>query len=165
MTEQEPRSFTHVGLTVSDIDAAMEWYADVFDFEVLIEPSEVERGSGLRWRRSVNLFGVEYESVKIGHLSTGNGVGIELFEFGATEGKTDAPPSEPGVFHFGVEDTDLESLAQRIDESGGDHYSDVWDLAASGAQVTYCRDPWGNRIEIYMMSHERICRAAETEAD
>lgn len=164
MTETYPRAFTHVGLTVADIDDAMDWYETVLDFEIVAPPTTVERDDGFRWRRVVDLLGVEIESVRIGHMTTGNQVGIEIFEFDATTAVTETHPADPGFFHIGVLDPDIEGLASRIDDNGGDHYADIWELATPDARATYCRDPWENRIEIYTQSHERFFtgNAAET---
>lgn len=156
MTRGHPRAVTHVGLTVSDIDAAMDWYGDVLEFDVLVPPGTVERGDGYRWRRVTDLLGVEVDSVRIGHMATGNQVGVEFFEFDSTDGSADTRPSDPGYFHVGVLDPDIERLAERIDEAGGDHYADIWEIDPPDARATYCRDPWGNRIEIYTQSHERF---------
>lgn len=164
MTDTSPRAFTHVGLTVPDIDDAMDWYNDVLNFDVVASPTTIKQDDGLRWRRIIDLLDAEIESVRIGHMTTGNQVGVEFFEFGATDALTDTHPSAPGFFHLGVLDPDIEGLASRIDENGGDHYADIWELASPEARATYCRDPWDNRIEIYTQSHERFCmgNVAET---
>lgn len=156
MTDSQPRAVTHVGLTVPEIDEAMTWYRDVLNFDVVGEATTVERGDGLRWRRIVDLLGVEIDSIRIGHMTTGNQVGVEFFEFGATDTTTETYPADPGFFHLGVLDPDIEDLASRIERNGGDHYAEIWELASPEARATYCRDPWGNRIEIYTQSHERF---------
>jgi catechol 2,3-dioxygenase-like lactoylglutathione lyase family enzyme len=165
MPDQHPRAFTHVGLTVSDIETAMEWYADVLDFEVLAAPTTIDRTDGLRWRRVVDLLGVECDAVRVGNMATGNQVGVEFFEFDATDGTTDTAPAEPGFFHIGVLDPEIEQLARRIDDRGGDHYSQIWELSSPATRATYCRDPWDNRVEIYTQSHERFHVADVAETD
>ena len=37
-----PRGLAHVGFTVPDIDAAVEWYRDVFGFNLVLGPLSVE---------------------------------------------------------------------------------------------------------------------------
>ena len=41
-----PRSFSHIGLSVPDLDQAVKFYADVLGFYVIMQPTEVvEDGS------------------------------------------------------------------------------------------------------------------------
>lgn len=158
--DNHPRALTHVGLTVPDIEEAMQWYEDLFDFEIIAEPRTVRRGDDVGWEQGVDLFGHEFERVKIGHMTTGNQVGLEFFEFAGTGTETETEPREAGFFHVCVIDPDIETLASRIEEAGGEHYSDIWTVIPDEVYMTYCTDPWGNRIEIYTQSYERFQVAA-----
>lgn len=150
-----PRGFAHVGVTVPDIDAAIDWYEDVLDWELVKEPTVVTGDDGYGGKRAVDLLG-EFQEMKVAHLVTGNQIGFELFEFTETEGNSSPDPRQPGQFHFCVVDPDVEGLARRIEERGGDHYTDVWRLYEDEPkyELTYCTDPFGNIIEIYSHSHE-----------
>jgi len=35
-----PRSFSHIGLSVPDLDAAVKFYSEVFGFYVIMPPTE-----------------------------------------------------------------------------------------------------------------------------
>ena len=37
---QTPRTFSHIGLSVPDLDAAVKFYTDVLGFYVVMQPSE-----------------------------------------------------------------------------------------------------------------------------
>jgi catechol-2,3-dioxygenase len=161
MTDRHPPAFTHVGVTVSDVDEAMAWYEDTLDFDVVVPPGTIHSDDGYRWRRLTDLLGTDLESVRVGHMTTGNQVGVEFFEFDATDGTTDSAPSDPGYFHVGVLHPEIGWLAQRIDDAGGDHYADIWEVG--DARATYCHDPWDNRIEIYTQSHERLTVGGVTD--
>jgi catechol 2,3-dioxygenase-like lactoylglutathione lyase family enzyme len=152
-----PRGLAHVGLTVPDLDEAIEWYTSVLGFSHVDGPDTVVAGEGHGGRQAANLLG-EFESMRFAHLATGNQVGIELFEFESTSGTLSPDPRTPGLFHICVIDPDVEGLAARIDDAGGDHYSDVWQIFDDDDQytLTYCKDPYGNLVEIYSHSHERI---------
>lgn len=157
MSEQPyPRGLAHVGLTVSDIEEAVDWYQDVFGFNHILGPETVEN-EGFFGDQVTDLLG-EFEVMKIAHLSTGNQIGIELFEFEDTEGKNNPDPHAPGLFHLSIIDPDVEGLAKRIDENGGDAYSDVWGVNErdDDYKLAYCKDPWGNMIEVFSHSNERI---------
>jgi catechol 2,3-dioxygenase-like lactoylglutathione lyase family enzyme len=41
MTQATPRSFSHIGLSVPDLDAAVAFYRDVLGFYVIMEPTEI----------------------------------------------------------------------------------------------------------------------------
>ena len=96
----------------------------------------------------------EYESGP--DLTPNEGEPHPLFE--STEGKPNPDPTQSGLFHLCVIDEDVEGLATRIDEAGGDHYSEVWQIFEDDDQYTqtYCRDTYGDLVEIYSHSHERI---------
>ncbi|SEP02240.1 hypothetical protein SAMN04487948_1114 [Halogranum amylolyticum] len=99
----------------------------------------------------------DFESARIAHLTTGNGVAVELFEFDDLEAFEEPDPKQPGYFHFCVIDPNIEELAAKIDERGGEHHTDVWELfPGQEYRMTYCKDPFGNLVEIYTHSHERI---------
>ncbi|WP_431272020.1 hypothetical protein [Dankookia sp. P2] len=60
-----------------------------------------------------------------------------------------------GVFHFCLIDPNIEELARRIAEHGGQQRSKVWSLfEGEPFKAVYCEDPWGNLIEIYSHSTE-----------
>lgn len=61
-----------------------------------------------------------FSSFNIAHLSTSDRIGVEIFEF------VNSVIPEPkfaywktGVFHFSVQDPNIEGLAKRIIENGG----------------------------------------------
>ena len=148
MADDAPtRPVTHVGLMVSDIEAAIEWYEALLRFETTAGPLRQQAGDPAA-DRVMDLLGESFASMQVAFLETGGGTDLGLSEFDATSGHADGSPSNVGFFHVGVVDPGLETLASRIDETGGDHYADVWETYP-GFHATYCFDPWRNRIEIY----------------
>jgi len=76
-----PRSFNHIGVGVSDLDQAINWYREVFGFTLLREPFEVSAGDGsYSGRQAANVLGSQFRHMRMAHLSSANGVGIELFQ-------------------------------------------------------------------------------------
>jgi len=148
------RPISHVGLTVRSVQNALEWYGEVLGFEELSAPYTVERGADA-WGYISSLLDIEFDRVTIAHMTTTNAVGFELFGF---EDSPEGPSSirATGYNHVGVVDPDIEELAERIDSEGGHHLSPIHDRAGGGARLTYCADPWDNRIEIYTQSHGRF---------
>lgn len=144
------RALDHVGISVPDIDAALAWYRDVLGCYVLMEPMEAAADDSHFGRIVGDIFGPGFQGMRIAHLATADGVGIELFQFTGN-----APQEMPfaywktGIFHIAILEPDIEGLAKRIDESGGRQRSKVWKLWPDKPyKVCYCEDPWGNIVEI-----------------
>jgi catechol 2,3-dioxygenase-like lactoylglutathione lyase family enzyme len=158
-----PRPITHVGLSVPDIHAAVEWYRDVLGFRVLVAPSEIGREDPM----AVDVFGPRFQRMLMAHLASGNGCALELFQF------IDPPAEAPaenftywvgGFFHICVVDPDVAGLAKRIEATGGRiRASRIWEefeRERAGADEpylsVYCEDPFGNIIELFSHSHETV---------
>ena len=114
-----PVPVTHVGLTVTDIKAATEWYTEAFGCRHIIGPLHVKHDGSNLGEVFKGIFGDRFEEGYVSHLATANGVGIELFEF--VTPKSEATDDnfrywKTGVFHFCLVDPDVEGLARRIAE-------------------------------------------------
>lgn len=146
-------TMSHIGVNVPDIAAAVTWYRDVLGCFVLAEPSEV-KDDGTHFGNVVkNIFGAKFQSVKLAHVTTACGVGIELFEFVVP--KTHTPDntfdySRAGIFHFCLTTADVNAAAARVEKNGGKILSRAWKLFnKESCSVIYCQDPWGTVIEFY----------------
>nr|WP_255457254.1 VOC family protein [Mycobacterium sp. Marseille-P9652] len=156
-SSEQPRTITHVGVTVTDAEEAIDWYRRILGFQLLHEPQEYVSGEGYFGGLVADMLGPHVVRGKIAMMDAGNGVGLELFEF--SEPKPDPRGADEnqqfylhktGTFHFCVIDPDVEGLARRIAESGGKQRSAVWEFAEGiGFYVCYCEDPFGNIVEIY----------------
>jgi catechol 2,3-dioxygenase-like lactoylglutathione lyase family enzyme len=155
-----PLAFGHIALTVPDVDAAIEWYSDLFGFQKIAGPDIVEKGPGQFWDVVEDVFGPRLEKFRLAHLRSANGVALELFEFIAPAYE---PPEENfaywrgGFNHVCVVDPDIEGLVERIQDRGGRlRTSRIWPLfEGEPFLIAYCEDPWGSVIEIYSHSHEQ----------
>lgn len=154
----------HIGHTVPDIEAAIEWYRDVLGFTVVAPPAEVPAGSGHFADLFEDIIG-EYDSVRLAHMEAADGTGFELFEYDSTPDDSNArdPPdggnwqASPGIHHFAVTHPDVEGLLERIEEGGGEGHSDVWRVFPDQEyELVYVRDPWGNFIEVYNRSYAQF---------
>ena len=109
-------TFSHVGITVPDLDRAVEFYKKAFGFYQIMEPTEIRQDDSAIGQMCDDVFGPGWGGFRIAHLSTGDGVGIELFEFPRT--KPEQKPFEywrPGLFHFCLQDEDLEARVKLIE--------------------------------------------------
>lgn len=153
-----PRVMGHIGLAVSDIDEAFEWYHDVLGFTPVMEPDTVEAGSGHFGTLAQDAVGEDFGEMQIAHMATGNHVGVELFEFESAE-KNDPDPTTAGLSHFCVQDPNVEATAERIVENGGEQLtSKVWNIFPDTQeyQMAYCADPWGNIVELHSRGYEHM---------
>ena len=67
-----------------------------------------------------------------------------------------------GIFHFCVQDPDVEGLAERIVEAGGKKRMEAPRYYYPGEKpyrMIYMEDPFGNILEIYSHSYELIYSA------
>lgn len=148
-----PRSITHIGLTVPDIEKAIEWYEAVLGFTLLKGPDTIRGRDADIAKEIVG----DFDVMKLAHMSSGNQVGLELFEYGSTSGQTETDYLPPGLHHFCIIDPEIEELIERIEENSGEQHSAIHRLySEQDYRFAYCRDPFGNYIEIYSHSYEQF---------
>jgi len=141
-------AITHVGIAVPELDRAVAWYADVLGLEPLGPPVAVSADDGHAGAVAADVLGGG--SFRQAHLTSANGVALELFEF--------AEPQErwTGIFHLCAVPPNLGRTAARISASGGRRTSRIWHIFPDAPYRTcYCEDPFGTTIELYSHSHER----------
>lgn len=107
----------------------------------------------------------ELQELKFAILTSGNGVGLELFQF------IDPVPvprdqafefTRVGFFHICVTDPNPESLVEKVKLDGGKQiggWMDYSQYGLLGHKGVYMQDPWGNVIECMSISIERVCSA------
>jgi lactoylglutathione lyase family protein len=153
-----PRVFSHIGISVPDIEAAVAFYKYVMGWYVIMEPTIVEEEKTTAiGQMCIDVFGSGWGTFKIAHLSTGDRIGIELFEFPQNaHPKGEFEPYKTGIFHFCVQDPDLEGLAKRIVAAGGKQRMPIREYypGEKHYRMVYMEDPFGNIIEIYSHSYE-----------
>jgi len=171
---QPTKAFNHVGVSVTDIDSATQWYQDVIQMTILVEPMEITTYDKEEKKYDPHLttlmraiFGPRPGKVKICHMMSANGVRIELFQFieQAAESRLEEQDNfeywKTGYFHIALTETNIEELADKIASTGGKRRTDVMELVpGSGRKFCFCQDPFGNIIEIY--SHIAMSSAGPT---
>lgn len=153
-----PRAFSHIGITVPDLDRAVDFYTSVLGFYLIMPQTIVQEDNSPVGVMCKDVFGEGFGSFRIAHLSTSDKIGIEIFEFPESKKNPAAEfnPFKTGLFHFCVQDPDLEGLAARIVECGGKQRMPVryYYPDKKPYRMVYCEDPFGNIIEIYSHSYE-----------
>ncbi|VEF46753.1 glyoxalase family protein [Bacillus freudenreichii] len=154
-----PRAFSHVGLNVTDMDAAISWYERVFGFSLIAPPVTFKEDGSEMGEVLTDLLGEQIKEVKIAHLSAAGGVGLELFQFIEPKSKRYSAHDywQGGFFHLSIIDPNIEGIVDRILTNGGKQRSKIWPaVPGTEYQMAYCEDPDGNLIEIYTHSVERM---------
>ncbi|MBB4079717.1 lactoylglutathione lyase family protein [Lewinella aquimaris] len=153
-----PRSFSHIGITVPNLHQAVEFYHDVMGWYVIMPPSTVKKESDTAiGQMCIDVFGDDWETFEIAHLSTSDGIGIELFSFPQTEDrKPEFNPFATGLFHFCVQDPDIEALVEKIVAHGGKQRMPIREYypGEKPYKMVYVEDPFGVVFEIYTHSYE-----------
>jgi catechol 2,3-dioxygenase-like lactoylglutathione lyase family enzyme len=156
------RAIAHIGISVPDLDAAVDWYCRVFGFERIRPELEVDLDAVIDAKVTAmcaEIFGERFRRMRVAHLATANGTALELFEF-------IEPPNEPGevfayrrsgIFHFSIVAADVVEQVRLIEASGGTRRSTIAPcFEGQPYEAAYCADPWGTVIEVQSHSHERM---------
>ena len=137
-------AFAHPALVVSDVEAAKTFYEKMFGFRVINEEgwsdnADVDRAVGSK------------NSACKGYMMAGHNCCLELFEFSAPEKKGPDPKAlgshEQGIRHLAFYVDDCDHEFERLLALGGERLGDVVDIGG-GIHTVYCRDPFGNIIEL-----------------
>ncbi|MEZ4334343.1 MAG: VOC family protein [Myxococcota bacterium] len=148
---RENCGLNHVGLSVPDLDAALAWYRNVLGFRLLTPPVEMRADDPGLGPALAAMLGPEVKAFRMAHLTMGNGVGLQVFEFQAPRAETYADGDAPwrgGFTHICVEAPDIEALAESIAANGGVRSAVFRSIPGKPYAAAYCRDPWGHVIEI-----------------
>lgn len=152
-----PRNFSHIGLSVPDLQKAVEFYTEVMGWYIIMNESVVKEDDSAIGLMSTEVFGKNWKEYKIAHLATGDGIGIELFEFKNNEKPDDKfKYRETGIFHYAVQDPDIEGLIEKIVAHGGKQRMPIKEYYPEEKpyKMVYAEDPFGNIVEIYTHSYE-----------
>ena len=160
MNKVYPRNFSHIGISVPDLGKAVEFYTEVMGWYLIMEPTEIVEDDSPIGEMCTDVFGKDWGSFKIAHLSTGDRIGVELFQFNEQENpENNFEYWKTGVFHFCVQDPNVEELAERIVAAGGKKRMAKPRYYYPGKKpyrMIYMEDPFGNILEIYSHSYELV---------
>ena len=152
-----PRTFSHIGLSVPSVAEAVKFYEDVMGWYTIMQPSDVVEDDSPIGVMCTDVFGPGWGSFRIAHMSTGDKIGIELFEFPNNEKpENNFEFWKTGIFHYCVQDPDIEGLVEKIVAHGGKQRMPIREYYPDDKpyRMVYCEDPFGNLVEIYSHSYE-----------
>ncbi len=137
-------AFAHPCLVVPDLERAREFYEEMFGFKVLsregwTDDPTIDQATGLE------------KSSARGYMMKGHNCFLELFEFTSPDpedGPAHLPSAdEPGIRHLAFYVDDCWSEYERLQKLGGIAMGVPAGDDEQGFAV-YCRDPFGNIIEL-----------------
>ncbi|MEO3824732.1 VOC family protein [Actinomadura sp. B10D3] len=149
----------HHGITVSDIDVAVDWYTRVLGLELVHRQRQENAYTPV-------LVGVPTAVLEVAQLRIPNGLGrvsthdIELIQY--VQAGHQAPATavnQVGVAHLGFLVDDVEALAARAGEAGAvlrNPPVGITEGANSGGAACYVHDPDGNTLEFLQPSPARL---------
>lgn len=128
-------SFDHVGLSVADLQAAIDFYRRAFDFEPEFH------------------FDLGVDGIRGTMLLHPSGMRLELFERpGAAAGIGGRSPIEAlavhGYGHFALQAPALEPAFERALEAGAEAVFDPRPSPQPGVRMAFLADPEGNLVEL-----------------
>lgn len=142
-------SVDSVGITVNDLDRAVDFYTSVLGFDRVTE-SEV---AGEKYERLYGVFGLRLRTAT---LRLGD-ERIELMEFLAPRGRpipADSKSNDGWFQHVAIIVSDMDAAYRRLREhhvqhaSSGPQLLPQWNPNAGGIEAFYFRDPDGNHLEV-----------------
>lgn len=153
--------FNHIGILVSDINKAFEFYTKALDLEVVMKPTLVkEENKTAIGKMCIQVFGTGWKEFNIAHLATNDGIGVELFEMKNKEGnKHNVNFNKIGIFHFCLETDDFEDVIKKVEKYGGKKRMNEMRYHPNNNKKTqkmiYLEDPDGNLFELYSHSYKK----------
>lgn len=129
----------HTGITVTNLDRAVEFYRDVLGLAVLDRFTV----SGAAFAAAV---GVEGATGSFVHLDAG-GARVELVEYDPEGGTMpERKINRPGAVHLGLSTADLDAFYASLPASV-ETLSEP-QTTESGSRILFVRDPEGNLVEL-----------------
>jgi len=153
----QARAFSHVGVTVPDLDRAVDFYTKVFGWYLIMKPTVVEDDDSAIGLMCRDVFGKGYGRFRIAHMSTSDKIGVELFEWPDTfTPKNNLEYRRSGIFHFAIQDPEIEETVQKVLANGGKQRMPITEYypGEKPYRMVYMEDPFGNVFELYSHSYE-----------
>ena len=138
----------HVGVNVPDLEAGRKFYENVFGFQV-IGVDNWDEGNA-----DVNAYVGMDESSADSYMLRGANTYLEIWCY-----RTPASRFEPGdrcaadhgYTHLCFTVNDFDAVLEKFLKAGGSLIKPLTNARPGGAKIHYCRDPFGNIIELLEM--------------
>jgi len=138
----------HVGIHVPDLEAGRKFYEDVFGFEV-IGVDNWDEGN-----KDVNAYVGMDECSADSYMLRGANIHIEIWCYRTPPSKYepgDRCAADHGYTHLCFTVSDFEAVLEKFLAAGGSIIKPLTNARPGGARIHYCRDPFGNIIELLQL--------------
>ena len=136
------RHVDHVGITVPDLDAAIQFFENALGAELLWNLGPFDETPT----------GVKINSIQIAMLRLGPNINVELMAFDADEQRRTMPSNiDYGATHIAFFVDDIEAAAKSLKEHGAELLKGPIDAKGEvkqGERIWYFKTPWGAFMEI-----------------
>ncbi len=144
----------HVGLTVPDIEAAIDFFQSILGARPLARIGRVEADGA--WMQRYLGVDATARIEKMAVLRLANGANLELFEY-SVDKQTRTPPanSDIGGHHLAFQVADIDAAAAALRARGVDVMDGptlIGDGDLAGLRWIYFRAPWGLFLEFVSIS-------------
>ncbi len=138
-----------IGMTVSDLDRAVDFYTKVLTFEKVLE----RESAGTEWEHLQGLFAVRMRTAR---LRLGDEF-IELTEYLAPQGRPipiDSRSNDGWFQHIAIIVSDMDKAYAHLRQhkvrhaSSGPQRLPAWNRNAAGIEAFYFKDPDGHALEV-----------------
>ncbi|KAF7557155.1 hypothetical protein G7Z17_g945 [Cylindrodendrum hubeiense] len=155
-------ALNHVAISVPNLEAAIEWYTEVFGMTLLM-PAITRDRSVSPVAHVFNVYPPDCNKMRVAFLSTGSpgAAGLELFEFEdprigpGCEANFGRDYKRGGFFHIAVTTVDVEAMAEKVEGNGGKRIGPIMPISIKH-KACYVEDKWGNVIELISGSFEEF---------
>ena len=137
------KGINHVGISVADLDRAVEFYTGLLEMELL---GSIFPFGGPLFDQVMRIEGAQGRMCVVRK----NSLQLELFEFAQPRSVPKDPDysvSDQGISHFGIDVVDIAATYDRLVAAGVRFHCPVQEFP-SGIKATYGRDPDGNVFEL-----------------
>ena len=138
----------HIGVVVPDLEAGRTFYEDVFGFTV-IGIDDWDEGN-----EDVNAYVGMDESSANSYMLRGANTYLEIWNYRSPASNFDANDrraSDHGYTHLAFLVNDFDAVLEQFLAAGGSIIKPLTKARPGGAKIHYCRDPFGNIIELLQM--------------
>jgi catechol 2,3-dioxygenase-like lactoylglutathione lyase family enzyme len=153
----------HVGLTVPDLDAAVNFYRDVIGGVELFRVGPLDASAlpkmpdGRDWTEAY--LGVADARAFIAMLQVGSNLMLELFQYEKPLERRSSPPRncDPGGHHIAFKVADIIQAVSYLRGKGVRVFEGPAAIESgpnAGVKWIYFLDPWGNQLELFEYSRQ-----------
>jgi catechol 2,3-dioxygenase-like lactoylglutathione lyase family enzyme len=149
---------SHVGLTVDNLEEALQWFHDALGFEVLFREASIDVNDE-HWSTALD---VPIGSKMIGNALISNGAGceLEIFQYSCPDQAHTRPRNcDNGGHHLALQVSDLRAAIEQLKKAGTTALGGIKDNPQGpweGLDWIYLRTPFGLYIELVQMPKDGI---------